>query len=85
MTRAGCLPKGKRRNIEEQKSLCLFRSVTRKDSSLHCHTVSDGLVRVDALVRLLSVKEVGNQLNDSRDMSGTTDQHNFVNIRFVDL
>ena len=76
---------GKRGNVEKKKVLCLLRGVTRKDSSLNCSTIGNSLIRVDALVGLLAVEEVGNKFDDTRDTSGTTDQDDFMDVRLVDL
>jgi NAD-specific glutamate dehydrogenase len=54
--------KGKRGNIEAEKVLSLLRGITGKDGSLDCGGIGDSLVRVDALVRLFAVEEVGNKL-----------------------
>jgi NAD-specific glutamate dehydrogenase len=65
--------KGKGGNIKEKKILSLLRGVTGgKDGSLDSSTIGDGLIRVDALLGLLAVEEVGNKLDDTRDTSGTT-------------
>lgn len=41
------------------------RSITLEDGGLDGGTVDDGLVRVDQLVGLLSIEEVGDELDDS--------------------
>jgi hypothetical protein len=85
MTPLGSLnTEGKRGNVEKKIS-SLLRSVTGKDGSLDSSTIGNGLIRVDALVELLAVKEVGNKFDDTRDTSGTTDQDDFMNVRLVDL
>jgi len=77
--------KGKRSNIKEKEVLSLLRGVTGKDGSLDGSTIGNGFVGVDALVGLLAVEEVGNKLDDTGDTSGTTDQDDFMDVRFVDL
>ena len=62
-----------RSNIEEKKVLSLLRGVTRKNGSLDGSTISNGLVGVDAPIRFLAVKEVGNEFDDTGDTGGTTD------------
>jgi hypothetical protein len=42
--------------------------VTGKDGSLDCGTIGNSLVRVDALVRLFAIEEVGNEFDDTGDM-----------------
>ena len=76
---------GKRGNVEKEKVLCLLRGVTGKDSSLDGSTIGNSLIRVDALVGLLAVEEVGNKLDDTRNTSGTTDQDDFMDVRLIDL
>jgi NAD-specific glutamate dehydrogenase len=77
--------KGKRGNFKEEKVLSLLRCVTGKNGSLNGSTIRNSFIRVDNLVRLLAVEEVGNKFDDTRDTSGTTDQHDFVDARLVDL
>jgi hypothetical protein len=62
-----------RSNIEEKKVVSLLRGITRKNGSLDGSTISDGLVGVDAFVKFLAVKEVGNEFDDTGDTGGTTD------------
>jgi NAD-specific glutamate dehydrogenase len=46
-------------------------------------TIGNSFIRVNALVGLLAVEEVGNKFDDAWDTSGTTDQDNLWT--FVDL
>ena len=72
---------GKGGNVK--KILSLLRGVAAKENGgLECGTIGDSLIRVDALVGLLAVKEVG---NDMRDTSGIADQDDFMNVRLVNL
>ena len=48
-------------------------------------TVGNGLIGVDGLARLLAVEEVGDELLDLRDTSGTTDEDDLVDGGLVDL
>ena len=55
------------------------------NSSLNGRTMGDGLVSVDAHVGLLAVKEVGNEFDYTEDTGRTTDQDDFMDVRFVNL
>jgi hypothetical protein len=61
-TSSGLDTKGKRGNVEEKKVLSLLKGITGEDSSLHCSTIGNSLIRVDALVGLLAVEEVGHKV-----------------------
>ena len=63
----------------------LLGCVTGEDSSLDSSTVSDCLVRVNALVRLLAIEEVGDELDNMGDMGGTADEDDLMDIGLVDL
>jgi NAD-specific glutamate dehydrogenase len=65
--------------------LSLLRSVTEKNFCLNSSLIHYILIRIDAFVRILAVKEVGNKFDDTRDTSGTTDQNDFMDVRLVDL
>jgi hypothetical protein len=55
----------------KKKVLTLLRGVK---SSLDSGTNGDSLVRVDDLVGLLAIEEIGDKLHDTRDTSETGDQ-----------
>ena len=76
---------GNRGNVEEEKVSSLLRGVTGKDGSLDGSTIGNSLIRVDTLVRLLAVEEVGNKFDDTGNTSGPTNQDDFMNVRLVDL
>jgi hypothetical protein len=77
---------GERSDIEQQDLVGgLGRSVTRQDSSLDGGTVGNSLIGVDALVGLLTVEVVGDELLDTGDTSGTTNEDNLVDEALVDL
>ena len=59
-----------------------MKRVPRENSGLDGSTVSESLIGVDELVRLLAIEEDGDTLNDTGNTSGTTD--NFVNVGLVD-
>ena len=52
---------------------------------LDCSTISDGLVRVDALVQLLAREEVGEELLNLGDTSRSTHEDDVVDGRLVHL
>lgn len=65
--------------------MSLLGCVSGEDSSLNGSTVSDGLIGVDRLVGFLSTEEVGDELLNSGDTSGTSDKNDFVDGLLVDL
>jgi hypothetical protein len=71
---------GKGGDVEDEKVLSLLRGVTGKDRSLDSSTIGNSLIRVDVLVRFLVVEEVGNEFDDKRDTSGTTDQDDLMDV-----
>ena len=79
------LPERQGSNIEEKQVLGLLRSITGEDGSLDGGTVGDSLVGVDALVGLLAVEEVRDELHDTGDTSGATDEDDLVDVGLVDL
>ena len=84
-TTSGLDTKRQRSNIEQEQVLGLLRGVTREDGGLDGSTVCNGLIGVDALVGLLAVEKVGDELNDTWDTSGTADEDDLVNVSFVNL
>jgi hypothetical protein len=76
---------GKRGNVEEKKVLSLLRGVTGEDSSLHCRTIGNSLIRGDALVGLLAIEEVGHKFDDARNTCGTANQDDFMDVQFVNF
>jgi len=65
--------------------LSLFGGITRKDSSLHSSTISNSLIRVDALVRLLSIKEVRYKFDDTGNASRAADKDDLMHLTLVNL
>ena len=73
-------------NIEQQDLLGRGRcGVSRQNGRLNGSAIRDGLVGVDALVGLLAVEVVGDELLDAGDTGGTTDQDDLVDLGLVDL
>jgi hypothetical protein len=60
-------------------------SVTGENSSLDGGTVGNSLIGVDGAVRLLAVEVVGDELLDTGDTGGTTDEDDLVDLALVDL
>ena len=58
--------------------------VARKDGSVYGSATGNSFVRVDALVGLLAVEEVGNKFDDT-GYGGTADQNDVMDMRLVDL
>jgi hypothetical protein len=77
-TTSGLNTEGERRDVEKE-------DLTRQDSGLDGSTVGNGLIGVDGLAGLLAVEEVGNELLDLGDTSGTTDEDDLVDGGLVDL
>ena len=61
------------------------RGITREDGSLESSTVGDSLIEVDQLVGLLAVKEVRNQLDDTRDTGRPSNKNDFMDIILVNI
>jgi hypothetical protein len=71
----------KRDNVEKQKVGGVSgRSLAGKDTGLDGGTVGDGLVGVDALLELLAVEEVAEELLDLGDTGRTTNKHDLVDL-----
>jgi hypothetical protein len=71
---------GERNNIEKEEVRGLLGSgLSTEDTGLDSSTVGNGLIGVDALLKLLSVEEVAEQLLDTGNTGRTTDKDNLVN------
>lgn len=72
-------------DIEQQEVSSLSGlSLAREDTSLNSGTVRDSLVRVDALLELLVVEELAEELLYPGDTGGATNEHDLVNLGLVD-
>ena len=65
-TASGLDTEGQRGDVEEQQVLDLLRLVTVEDGSLYGSTVSNSLIRVDALVQLLQKTKMDLRINSSK-------------------
>ena len=55
-----------------------------EDTGLDGGTVGDGLIGVDALLELLAVEELAEELLDAGDTGGATDKDDLINARLLD-
>jgi len=77
---------GKGNNVEEEKVLGLGGGgLSGEDTGLDGSTVGNGLIGVDALLELLAVEEVAQELLDTGNTGGTTDKDDLVDSGFVNL
>ena len=68
-------------DIEEEEVGGVGRSgLARQDTGLDGGTVGNSLIGVDALLELLSVEEVAEELLYPGDTGGATNEHNLVNL-----
>ena len=67
-------------HIEQDDILDGFTSLLGEDSGLDGGSVSDGLIRVDGFVWLLSVEVLSDELLNLWDSGGSTDQHDIVDL-----
>merc|ERR1719197_436639 len=68
------------RHVEEEEVLRLGRAGAREDRRLDDRAVRDGLVGVDRLRRLLTIKEVRKELDDLRDTGRAADKDDVVDL-----
>ena len=77
--------KGEGHDIEQQQVGGVGGGgLSRKDTSLDGGTVRNGLIGVDALLELLAVEEVAEELLDLGDTGGTTHKHDLVDLALLD-
>jgi hypothetical protein len=78
--------KGQRGDIEQKEVLQLLGLVlARQNGGLDGGTEGNGLIRVDGLVELLAVEELGQKLLHLGDTGGTTDQDDLVDLGLGEL
>jgi len=82
-TTSGLDTHGKWGDIEEQKLLGLFVTLTGEDGSLDGGTVSNSLIWVDGFVKGLSVEEVGEHGLNLWDSGRSTDEDDLVDLTFT--
>merc|ERR550534_2075915 len=76
---------GQRGNIKQQQVRHCLAGVTSQDSGLNSSSISYSLIRVNALIQLLAIEEILQQLLNLGNPSGATDQHDVVDGGFVQL
>ena len=77
---------GEGSDIEKQDLVGrLGAGVTRENGSLDGGTVGNSLIGVDGAVGLLTVEVVGDELLDTGNTGGTTDEDDLVDLALVDL
>ncbi|PON56616.1 LOW QUALITY PROTEIN: Glutamate dehydrogenase, NAD-specific [Parasponia andersonii] len=84
-TSSGLQTKRQRCNIQKQQILNLLVSFPTQNSSLDSGTISNSLIRVNALAKLLSIEEILQQLLNLWNSSGTTNKHYIMNGALVHL
>ena len=65
--------------------MVLLGGVAGEDSRLNGSAVGNGLIGVDALVGLLAVEKVGDELDDTSDTSGASNQDDLADVGLVDF
>merc|ERR1719434_221894 len=74
-----------RSNIQEQQVRYGLGGVSSEDGGLDSSSIGHSLVRVDALVQLLAIEEVLQQLLDLGDSGGSSNQDNVIDGALVHL
>jgi len=82
-TTSGLDTHGKWGDIEEQKLLGLFVTLTGEDGSLDGGTVSNSLIWVDGFVKGLSVEEVGEHGLNLWDSGRSTNEDDLMDLTFT--
>merc|ERR1719157_345961 len=74
-----------RGHVEQQQILRLLAALARENAALHRRAEGHSLVGVDALVGLLAVEKVLEQLLNLGDARGAADQHNLVDLALLEV
>jgi hypothetical protein len=82
-TSDGLNTEGEGGDINEEDILGLVSGLTSENTTLDGSSVSDSFVGVNSSVGFLTVEEVLHELLDLGDSSGSTDKHDFVDLRFL--
>lgn len=73
---------GQRRDVQQEEltGAVVLTLPLCEDVSLNCRAIRHRLIRVHAVIQLLTAKIVAQQLADTRDARGAADHHNLVNL-----
>lgn len=78
--------KRERYHIQKEEVGSIGRGgLSRQNSCLDCSTIRDSLIRVDALLKLLAIKEVAQELLDLWDTGRTTNKNDLINLALIDV
>lgn len=81
-----CNTERERDDIQEEEVLDVSRlSLARQDTGLHGRTVRHSLIGVDALLQLLAVEEIAEELLYPGNTGAATNQHNLVDLALLDV
>lgn len=72
-------------HVNQKNVLQALVGAARQNAALNSRAVRDGLVRVDALVRLLAVEEALDELLNLGDTGRATDKNNLVNVALLQV
>lgn len=76
---------GERNDVEEEEIGGVGGGgLAREDTGLNGGTIGDGLVGVDALLELLAIEELAEELLDAGDTGGATDENDLINAALLD-
>mmetsp|Transcript_23705 Transcript_23705/g.42221 ORF Transcript_23705/g.42221 Transcript_23705/m.42221 type:complete len:180 (-) Transcript_23705:1006-1545(-) len=73
-----------RSHIEKEDILELLMAISTEDATLHSSAKSNGLIGIDASVRLLAIEKLLQELLDFGNAGGSTDQDDLVNFAFLE-
>jgi len=72
-------------HVQQQDVAQLFVVVAAEDTGLHSCALCDCFIRIDTLIRFLTVEEVFDELLDFRDPRRPSDENDFVDGRLLEL